>query len=141
MTHKLRQCKTCGRSFVDRAENLETCFECRQASRKVVLPEKTSWVSPPFKVRFEAHDDSDLPSGPPVSPPSRPAIRLRDKLILAGAIILFYFVWPVAPLDTPENQPENQIALNQRPQSRTQVPQPPDPAPREQQQPTAVQEK
>src|SRR5436190_24372896 len=48
MRHKLRQCKVCGRSFVDRAESAETaaaCFEVRQ-SASLHLPATSPGSSP-----------------------------------------------------------------------------------------------
>src|SRR5690349_14153220 len=38
MRHKLRHCKVCGQSFVDRAEIAETCFDCRSIELQCVSP-------------------------------------------------------------------------------------------------------
>ena len=210
MRHKLRQCKICGQSFVDRAEIAETCFDCRSSessqvavtsaelgssegassyalglssismglsssslglsssSQSVVLgtsapqlvaaessppaetnvqrdplklfqeesngalsPSKSGWVSPPFKVKFEDHVDLEEPV--PTSAQPRLAMRARYKIILAGAILLFYFLWPVTPVETPEDG-QDPIALNDPRPTGAAAPQQPDPAQEEEQQ-------
>jgi hypothetical protein len=167
MRHKLRQCKVCGLSFVDRAEIAETCFDCHsselqfvsppavgltsssvglsssssfvvlgteavqlaapppdslpppqpnpepiklweQKADEVAAPAKREWASPPFRVRFEDHVDSD--AAIELSPP-RFRMRARSKLILGGAVLLVYFLWPLRPLPTLDDQ----IALNEPP--------------------------
>lgn len=192
MRHKLRHCKVCGQSFVDRAETAEiaaTCFDCRQNAspqipattlgsspgpgllstpvilgtaaaqltasqpgnqppkpienpdpitpdpirlweqgpkeKEVVTPAKTAWVTPPFRVRFEEYVDPDVPVE--VHRPPRQGMRARYKFLLAGAVILFYFNWPVASLRTPEFE----IALNDSPAADEPAPQQPGATPEE----------
>jgi hypothetical protein len=69
-------------------------------------------------------------------------MRARYKIILAGAILLFYFIWPITPLQTPEDQ-EDQIALNESPPAIEGASQQPDIVPEKEQpeQPADAQEK
>jgi|GEM_PF-5171233 len=72
-----------------------------QEERRAASPAKTGWSSPPFKVRFEDHVDWDLPVE---SPPRQTSMRARYKILLAGAALLIYFLWPVMPHPVPEDQ-------------------------------------
>ena len=101
-----------------------------------VSPARTRWASPPFKVGIEDYGESDRFYDPPSPSPSR-QLRFRGKFLLPAALILFFFVWPVAPLDTPENQ----IALNEPPPASAAAAQQPDPAQGDEQPPTGDQER
>lgn len=196
MRHKLRQCKVCGKSFVEKAAVSEICFDCHStaarhvpgpsqapspASNPIILatanpvvlgtaaaqlaasetvpqpekqvtsdplklwqhdakeavsPARTRWASPPFKVGIEDYGESDSFYDPAPPSPSR-QLRLRNKLLLSAALILFFFVWPVAPLHTPEHQ----IALNEPPPATSAAAQQPDAAQGEEQPPTGDQER